>query len=94
MEELVRKIIRLWDPFNLVIFPNDEYDSYATSIYEFICNQQELTEEQLTDFVHALFYSAMSEKNNINSSDYICLDEMERASSKRFSELYFAIIKK
>lgn len=94
MEELIRKIIRLWDPFSLVVFPNDEYDSYATSIYEFICNTQELTDAQLTDFVHSLFHRAMLEKNHKESSNYISLDEMERASSKRFSELYFAIINK
>lgn len=29
MEILIQKMLRLWDPYDLYCFPDDEYDSYA-----------------------------------------------------------------
>lgn len=39
MEILIQKKLRLWDPYDLYCFPDDEYDSGAKAIFEFTNNK-------------------------------------------------------
>lgn len=43
MEEIIKKMFRLWDPYHLISFPKDEYDTEAKKIFEFINNSDSLT---------------------------------------------------
>lgn len=89
--EIIQKMLRLWDPFELYIFPQDEYDSYAKSIHEFISNTEILTITNLTDFVYELLREGMRIKGSKDS--YIEIEKLDKDSSMRFSELYFATVK-
>lgn len=89
MEILIQKMLRLWDPYDLYCFPDDEYDSYAKAIFEFT-NNKSLTFEDLSDFVFKLLKDGLKVKDS--SNEYIEIEKLDKAGCNRFSELYFAIL--
>lgn len=89
MEELLQKMLRLWDPYDLLSFPLDEYDSYAKLICEFIMTTDVKTITGLTDFVYELLRDGMRIQGTKNS--YIEIEKLDKSGSERFAELYFTI---
>ena len=89
MEILIQKMLRLWDPYDLYCFPDDEYDSYAKAIFEFT-NNNLFTSEDLSDFVFTLLKDGLKVKDS--SDEYIEIEKLDKAGCNRFAELYFAIL--
>lgn len=88
MEDIIKRMLRLWDPYDLYHFPADEYDSYAKFIYEFVSSTELLTLNSLTNFVYELLRDGM---RIVNSQKYIEIEKLDKESCERFSNLYLAI---
>ena len=51
---IINALLDLWDPYEIYLFPQDEYTSYAMKIHEFIEKSKDLNVEMLTNFVFAI----------------------------------------
>lgn len=91
MEELIRTILRLWDPYDLRCFPIDEYDSYAKLLWEFINDSKKLTYEELTDYVYKILQDGMKTTGKKSSSTIVLI--IDKSDCERFARLYFEIMK-
>ncbi len=88
---IIKKILRLWDPYNLVLFPADEYDSYAQKIFTYYNSNNLISVNQLTNYVFEILkHGLMSTdgKQEYNLDLYFNIYECER-----FAELFFEILK-
>ena len=61
---LINALLDLWDPYEIYLFPQDEYTSYALKIYEFIENSKNLNLETLTNFVFAILPPMIKDNHN------------------------------
>ena len=61
---LINALLDLWDPYEIYLFPQDEYTSYALKIYEFIENSKNLNLETLTNFVFAILPPMIKDNDN------------------------------
>lgn len=48
---IINALLDLWDPYNLYLFPQDEYTSYAIEIHEFFEKHEDIDIETLASFV-------------------------------------------
>lgn len=91
MEELIKTILRLWDPYDLRCFPIDEYDSYAKLLLEFINDTKKLTNEELTDYVYKILQNGMNTTGKKSKSAIVMM--IDKSDCEKFTKLYFEIIK-
>ena len=61
---LINALLDLWDPYEIYLFPQDEYTSYALKIYEFIKNSKNHNLEILTNFVFAILPPMIKDNDN------------------------------
>ena len=61
---LINALLDLWDPYEIYLFPQDEYTSYALKIYEFIENSKNLNLDTLTNFVFAILPPMIKDNDN------------------------------
>ena len=52
MLRIILEMLNLWDPYNIYLFPDDEYICYALKINEFIKCNNNVNEETLVDYVY------------------------------------------
>ncbi len=65
---IINALLDLWDPYEIYLFPQDEYTSYAMKIHEFIEKPKNLNIEKLTNFVFEIFpHMSKDNENNILS---------------------------
>ena len=69
---IINALLDLWDPYEIYLFPQDEYTSYAMKIHEFIENPKNLNIETLTNFVFAILppMSKDNENNILSKVEY------------------------
>ena len=77
MEEIIKSILDLWDPYRIYMFPDDEYKSYVKPILEFIQDEANINIAAISKFVYNLIPPI--EKSPIESlNESISMIEYER----------------
>lgn len=85
MLPIINDLLDLWDPYEIYLFPQDEYTSYAIKIHEFIEKSKNLNVETLTNFVFAIL-PPMSKENDNNV--------LSKVEYERFAKTLLLILKK
>ena len=88
-EELIKKMLRLWDPYDLFMFPEDEYDSYAIKIFAYINEMRVLNVEELAKFTYTILHNGM--KVIGKKEEYIEIQRLNIFGCKKFAELLLSI---
>ncbi len=81
---IINALLDLWDPYEIYLFPQDEYTSYAIKIHEFMKNHKDINLEMLTNFVFEILPPI------IKDSDNIILSKVEY---ERFAKTLLLILK-
>ena len=51
---IINALLDLWDPYDIYVFPSDEYTSYAIKIGQFIKEHKAISSDMLRDFVFSI----------------------------------------
>ena len=71
MLTILNLLLGLWDPYNLYLFPKDEYAIYANEIQKFIIEHKDLDVDSLTNFVFQILPPINSSgSENLNKVEY------------------------
>lgn len=62
---IINALLDLWDPYEIYLFPQDEYTSYAIKIHEFIEKHKDINIETLTNFVFEILPPIIKDNDNI-----------------------------
>lgn len=55
MKKFVVKVLNLLDPLELIVFPDDEYETEATTIENYL-KRENVTSRSLAEYIYYLFY--------------------------------------
>lgn len=61
---IINALLDLWDPYEIYLFPQDEYTSYAMKIHDFIEKSKDLNVEMLTNFVFSILPPIIENNEN------------------------------
>lgn len=61
---IINALLDLWDPYEIYLFPQDEYTSYAIGIHDFIEKHKEINIETLTNFVFEILPPITKDNDN------------------------------
>lgn len=67
---IINALLDLWDPYEIYLFPKDEYTSYAIKIHEFIEKHEILNIETLANFVFAILPPISKDNNTLSKVEY------------------------
>ncbi len=71
MLTIINCLLDLWDPYEIYLFPQDEYTSYALKIQEFIVEHHDISVDILTTFVFSILPPINKTNYNITKVEYI-----------------------
>lgn len=54
MKDIILQILQLWDPYNLYLFPNDEYLDFVNPIYDTLKTRKTIEIQELSEFIFNL----------------------------------------
>ncbi len=83
MKQVILSIIQVWDPYDLYIFPEDEYIDFVIPILDFINNDDCISQDILSMFLYELIPP-------IEKTD---LDSVSRIEYKRVAKLLLSILR-
>ena len=67
---IINALLDLWDPYEIYLFPKDEYTGYAIKIHEFIEKHKVINIETLTNFVFTILPPISKDIDNISKVKY------------------------
>ena len=67
---IINALLDLWDPYEIYLFPQNEYTGYAIKIYEFIEKHKVSNIETLTNFVFAILPPISKNNDTISKIEY------------------------
>ena len=67
---IINALLDLWDPYEIYLFPKDEYTGYAIKIHEFIEKYKVIDIETLTNFVFTILPPISKDIDNISKVEY------------------------
>lgn len=82
-------MLSLWDPYDLSMFPSDEYDSYAAEIFAYVNRHSNLNAKELADFVYNILHNGM--KVIGKKDEYIEIAKLNNFGCEKFAELLISI---
>ena len=74
MLTIINSLLDLWDPYDLYLFPHDEYTPYAMKIYKLIVEDENVSIDTLTNFVYTILPPIVES----NSSELLLKVEYKR----------------
>lgn len=83
MKQVILNIIQVWDPYELYIFPEDEYIDFVIPILDYINNDECISEDKLSVFLYEL----------IPPIDKVDLDSVSRVEYTRVAKLLLSILR-
>ncbi len=82
MKNIILQVLQLWDPYDLYLFPRDEYSDFVNPIYHVLKTNKSIETHELTDYLYKLIPP-------IEKSDSIMISKVEY---ERLSRLLINLI--